>query len=153
MKSTFEMNVAKNDNQLAKVGQKRDPESGAVSNELEDSPLMFKVTSQPSPTVRRFSNFNPAEDAQQDLKLQVETTGDFWKAFYDEHPYDREEEDEKDAVSPSEISLHFSESRDQDSWSQDSSRQEVAPCDMKNGALNQIDFEMCNRFSTYNSVT
>ena len=109
------MNVAKNDNQLAKVGQKRDPESGAVSNELEDTPLMFKVTSQPSPTVRRFSNFNPAEDAQQDLKLQVETTGDFWKAFYDEHPYDREEEDEKDAVSPSEISLHFSESRDQDS--------------------------------------
>ena len=51
---------------------------------------MFNVTRQPSPTVRRFSIKNPAEDDRQDLKLQVETTDDFWKAFYEEHPYGRE---------------------------------------------------------------
>ena len=91
------MNTEKN-NQLAKVGGKGASESGVVSSELEDSPLMFKITRQPSPTVRRFSNLNPAADDRQDLKLQVETTDDFWKAFYEEHPYGREG-NEKDADS------------------------------------------------------
>lgn len=72
------------------MGGKGASESGVVSSELEDSPLMFKITRQPSPTVRRFSNLTPAADDRQDLKLQVETTDDFWKAFYEEHPYDRE---------------------------------------------------------------
>ena len=83
------MNTEEN-NQLAKEGGKGASEPGAVSDELEDSPLMFKNTRQPSPTVRRFSNFNLAIDDWRDLKLQVETTDDFWKAFYEEHPYGRE---------------------------------------------------------------
>ena len=80
------------------MGGKGASESGVVSSELEDSPLMFKNARQPSPTVRRFSNLTPAEEDRHDLKLQVETTDDFWKAFYKEHPYGREG-NEKDADS------------------------------------------------------
>ena len=86
-------------NQLAKVTAKRDSKSDAVINELEDTPMMFNANSQPSPIVRRFSNFNSAEEVRQCLKLQVETTDDFWRAFHEENPDGRDKFDEKDADS------------------------------------------------------